>query len=214
VEIILDGKRGLISPNPGSTLPNVIAQIDAIVRGLGREVVELKLDGVAIAADDEAAKSRSPGEFGKLEVRTLPQLGVVHALVQKARELLPALATALPKRAEELRRADPKKALEALRPILDVVTVVRSALDLGRDVHLPGDRPDALSARKLEGRIERIDRALVKLEKAIGKEDMDAAGDAIGVALVEALADLDPTVGALGDALPRLPPAPPEQKKP
>jgi len=209
VEIILDGKRGLISPNPGSKLPDVIAQIDAIVRGIGREVVELHLDGVPITADGEAAKSHSPDDFGKLEVRTLPQLGVVHALVQKSRELIPSLALALPKRAEELRRADPKTAVEGLKPILDVVTLIRSALDLGRDVHLAGDRPDGLSTRRLETEIGRIDGALTRLEKAINKGDMDAAGEALGVKLVEPLADIEKTIAALGEALPPLPPAPP-----
>ncbi len=203
--ITLDGETGLIEPTPGASLGVVVAHVDAIVRGMGRDVVEMRLDGEPVAADEAGLAGRSPESHERLDVRTMPQLAVVHALVERATTLLPSVEETLLDRAASLRQANVADPVAGLQPIVDVVGIAKNALDLAVDVHLGAGAP---ARETLAERSAAISACVAELGECLEANNQRAAGWVVGGSLLELVVSLRATMDALGPALPPRPPPP------
>ena len=71
MEVVLDGKTGLMTPDTGTTLLAVLEALKRNISSRRRIVVAFTLDGERIEIDKLGPKGEQPpGNFGLLEIRT------------------------------------------------------------------------------------------------------------------------------------------------
>ena len=71
MEVVVDGKTGLMTPDVGTTLQAVLEALRRNISSRRRVIVSFTLDGERIDVDKLGEKgAKAPGEFGLLEVRT------------------------------------------------------------------------------------------------------------------------------------------------
>ncbi len=71
MEVVVDGKTGLMTPDDGTTLKATLEALKRNISSRRRVIVSFTLDGEKIDVDNLGAKSElPPGKFGLLEVKT------------------------------------------------------------------------------------------------------------------------------------------------
>ncbi len=71
MEVVVDGKTGLMTPDSGTTLQAVLEALKRNIASRRRVVVSFTLDGEKIELDKLGPKGQQPpGDFGLLEVKT------------------------------------------------------------------------------------------------------------------------------------------------
>jgi hypothetical protein len=71
MEVVVDGKTGLMTPDAGTTLQAVLEALRRNIASRRRVVVSFTLDGERVELDKLGAKgTQPPGDFGLLEVKT------------------------------------------------------------------------------------------------------------------------------------------------
>jgi hypothetical protein len=71
MEVVVDGKTGLMAPDAGTTLQAVLEALRRNISSRRRVIVSFILDGERVEIDKLGEKGgKPPGEFGLLEVRT------------------------------------------------------------------------------------------------------------------------------------------------
>src|SRR6185503_20678956 len=71
MEVVVDGKTGLMTPDTGTTLQAVLEALKRNISSRRRIIVSFTLDGERVELEKLGAKAQQPpGEFGLLEVKT------------------------------------------------------------------------------------------------------------------------------------------------
>ena len=205
MEVVVDGKFGLVAPETGTTFREVFDSLRRSAASRRRIVVSFTLDGEVLSAEREGVLyGQPPGEYGLLEVRTIDPF-------QMAQDTLAGLSGHL-RNMEKLHQeagastasGEYSKALEKfdacfngwdilLRAVRDVASL--SSADL-KTLKAGGDTVDV--------RIRELQDSLLRFSAALEFKDVMRIAEIVQSELGTALVRWKAVVEALGQHVARL----------
>jgi len=199
MEVVVDGKTGLMTPDDGTTLKATLEALRRNISSRRRVIISFTLDGEKLDVDNLGAKAdQAPGQFGLLEVKTSDpfqfSVGALTGLLTHLKNMEKCQEEALQfagagEYAKTLERADAcfygwDILLRAVRDVGTLSTADLKSLDAG--------------GQSVDARIKELQEALLRFSAALEFKDVARIAEIIQEEFRQRLVDWRTVVESLG----------------